>query len=74
LAGEPGLEPRLTESESVVLPLNYSPAGAARRPLRCRAGLITKSRRNANSCFEKISGHVDDAFQGLLKLFSKRIW
>lgn len=25
LAGEPGLEPRLTESESVVLPLNYSP-------------------------------------------------
>ena len=26
LAGEPGLEPRLTESESAVLPLNYSPA------------------------------------------------
>lgn len=26
LAGEPGFEPRLTESESVVLPLNYSPA------------------------------------------------
>lgn len=25
LAGEPGFEPRLTESESVVLPLNYSP-------------------------------------------------
>ena len=29
LAGEPGFEPRLTESESVVLPLNYSPAGCA---------------------------------------------
>jgi hypothetical protein len=28
VAGEPGFEPRLTESESVVLPLNYSPAGA----------------------------------------------
>ena len=26
LAGEPGLEPRSTESESAVLPLNYSPA------------------------------------------------
>lgn len=25
LAGEPGFEPRLTESESAVLPLNYSP-------------------------------------------------
>ena len=25
MAGEPGLEPRLTESESAVLPLNYSP-------------------------------------------------
>ena len=25
MAGEPGFEPRLTESESVVLPLNYSP-------------------------------------------------
>ena len=25
LAGLPGLEPRYTESESVVLPLNYSP-------------------------------------------------
>ena len=25
MAGEPGFEPRPTESESVVLPLNYSP-------------------------------------------------
>ena len=30
LAGEPGFEPRLTESESVVLPLNYSPPGYRR--------------------------------------------
>lgn len=29
LAGEPGFEPRLTESESAVLPLNYSPAAPA---------------------------------------------
>lgn len=28
LAGEPGFEPGLTESESVGLPLTYSPAGA----------------------------------------------
>ncbi len=28
LAGGPGFEPRLTESESVVLPLNYPPTGA----------------------------------------------
>jgi hypothetical protein len=28
LAGELGFEPRLTESESAVLPLNYSPMGA----------------------------------------------
>ena len=29
LAGELGFEPRLTESESAVLPLNYSPTGLA---------------------------------------------
>lgn len=29
LAGEPGFEPRSTESESAVLPLNYSPAEPA---------------------------------------------
>lgn len=27
MAGGPGFEPRLTESESAVLPLNYPPAG-----------------------------------------------
>ena len=31
LAGEPGFEPRLTESESAVLPLNYSPNPAGER-------------------------------------------
>ncbi len=31
LAGEPGFEPGLTESESVGLPLTYSPAGGAGR-------------------------------------------
>lgn len=29
MAGEPGFEPRSTESESAVLPLNYSPTGPA---------------------------------------------
>ena len=39
LAGEPGFEPRLTESESVVLPLNYSPmaGGACAKVKRPRA-------------------------------------
>ena len=31
LAGGPGLEPGPTESESVVLPLNYPPTGRGRR-------------------------------------------
>ena len=31
LAGELGFEPRFSESESDVLPLNYSPIGAAKR-------------------------------------------
>ena len=33
VAGELGFEPRLTESESAVLPLNYSPAGRRVSPL-----------------------------------------
>src|SRR5262249_56744248 len=42
MAGELGFEPRLTESESAVLPLNYS-------PLRRRgAGYLTKSARPIN--------------------------
>ena len=35
LAGEPGFEPGLTESESVGLPLTYSPAGGATAPQCC---------------------------------------
>jgi hypothetical protein len=31
MAGELGFEPRLTESESAVLPLNYSPTVRSRR-------------------------------------------
>ncbi len=47
LAGEPGFEPRLTESESAVLPLNYSPAGVAYCPstepaIACRRGATHK--------------------------------
>ena len=53
LAGEPGFEPRLTESESVVLPLNYSPAGAAGKWSGRCAALINKSWRIANTDFEK---------------------
>ena len=30
MAGEPGFEPRFSESESDVLPLNYSPMGFVR--------------------------------------------
>ncbi len=40
LAGGPGFEPRLTESESVVLPLNYPPTEA----LMCIAMLVKTSR------------------------------
>ena|SRR5215217_5538372 len=39
LAGEPGLEPRSTESESAVLPLNYSPAEPYSSAVRSEAGL-----------------------------------
>jgi hypothetical protein len=38
LAGEPGFEPRLTESESVVLPLNYSPVRRNACVSDCAAG------------------------------------
>jgi hypothetical protein len=44
LAGEPGFEPRLTESESVVLPLNYSPmaGGACAKVKRPRARAVRR--------------------------------
>lgn len=45
LAGGPGFEPRLTESESAVLPLNYPPAGkAARRSSPVGASLTDRVR------------------------------
>ena len=36
LAGEPGFEPGLTESESAGLPLTYSPTGIVLMPRHCR--------------------------------------
>lgn len=41
LAGEPGFEPGLTESESVGLPLTYSPTGALGRRVRPSLGYRT---------------------------------
>jgi hypothetical protein len=43
MAGGPGFEPRLTESESAVLPLNYPPTAARTRVfLRGRGASIAK--------------------------------
>ena len=62
LAGEPGFEPRLTESESVVLPLNYSPATQWCVPLVWRAynqkiweckGLFPKNNREFGLVFSR---------------------
>ena len=41
LAGELGFEPRLTESESAVLPLNYSPTGICGAARDDNAGYLT---------------------------------
>ena len=41
LAGELGFEPRFSESESDVLPLNYSPAGQETIELHRQPGGIT---------------------------------
>src|SRR3954452_382009 len=38
MAGELGFEPRFSESESDVLPLNYSPAGAGAGPISSGRG------------------------------------
>ena len=57
MAGGPGFEPRLTESESAVLPLNYPPAGI--RKLNetiqfVRDGLhLANSNSERNTFFEK---------------------
>src|SRR6202047_5378329 len=41
VAGGPGFEPRLTESESAVLPLNYPPPAPRKKPKR---GLVAAAR------------------------------
>jgi hypothetical protein len=41
MAGELGFEPRLTESESAVLPLDDSPGEQASHELHVASGLIT---------------------------------
>lgn len=54
LAGEPGFEPGLTESESAGLPLTYSPRCAVGRcPSRRCGGLINKTAANANTFWQK---------------------
>lgn len=54
LAGEPGFEPGLTESESAGLPLTYSPrlAGGVWPSRRC-GGLINKRAADANTFWQK---------------------
>ena len=42
MAGGPGFEPRLTESESAVLPLNYPPTN---RPETTATGWLSRTRR-----------------------------
>ena len=42
MAGGPGFEPRLTESESAVLPLNYPPAGICKNRPSCRLHVSQK--------------------------------
>lgn len=50
MAGGPGFEPGLTESESVVLPLDDPPAGSGRRkqPRTVNSASITGVSRDAN--------------------------
>src|SRR5271167_4080728 len=45
LAGGPGFEPRLTESESAVLPLNYPPTGARAREQAASIAKRARSRK-----------------------------
>jgi hypothetical protein len=50
LAGEPGFEPGLTESESVGLPLTYSPAAALTRKI------AANHRRRRIGCLVAVAG------------------
>ncbi len=78
VAGEPGFEPGPTESESAVLPLNYSPTatgallptggGRVKRgeaiPLREACGMLVRRMRNAG---ETPAASLRDAFGKLAK-------
>ena len=64
LAGEPGFEPRLTESESAVLPLNYSPKAEAGRFARA---LVLPSDRQSGS-YSRIAGECKPLFAGFATL------
>jgi hypothetical protein len=52
LAGGPGFEPRLTESESAVLPLNYPPTGAWAKRDRFLANRVARRKRFASAMAE----------------------
>lgn len=63
LAGEPGFEPGLTESESAGLPLTYSPRPAGGVPPRRCGGLINKRTPDANTfCQKNAAGLCPSAF------------
>jgi hypothetical protein len=53
LAGELGFEPRFSESESDVLPLNYSPNFSARSASECRSAMLLVLQRRSPL------GHLD---------------
>ena len=57
MAGEPGFEPRLAESESAVLPLNYSPAGT---PISGAA-----SAKRSACGLRRDEGHLVDSSSGV---------
>jgi hypothetical protein len=52
MAGGPGFEPRLTESESAVLPLNYPPTGAWAKRDRFLANRVARRKRFASAMAE----------------------
>lgn len=65
LAGEPGFEPGLTESESAGLPLTYSPRPADGVPPRRCGGLINKRTPDANTFCQKNAAGLCPSASGL---------
>ena len=57
LAGGLGFEPRLAESESAVLPLNYPPAGAAGQKIAAGDSMLTRKSED-QVCGEPSSGLI----------------